>query len=265
MHQQHFGLTHIPFGKNSPELWEDKHATIFKEKFNNLLHSPGIGLLTGEAGVGKTALLRKITQPLNPNQYQVIYFADTNFTSCDVYRQLAYTLNMMPVNRYAQIWRDIKAYIKDRVENKKVLPVLIIDEAQNLPHNFFRDFPTFLNFDFDSKNMLTVWFVGHPVLNSILKRQPYAALASRIQMRYQLEPIIERDRFASLIQHAFQAAGCKSQLLSDSGIELLRTASQGLPRYLHQILLGSMQLAAQKGMAHLPDDLIQAAIEQLQS
>ena len=70
---QHFGLKHSPLGKDNTELWDDGTHTQLAERFAWLLDSPGVGLLTGEAGVGKTALLRQLTHSLNPHRYQVIY------------------------------------------------------------------------------------------------------------------------------------------------------------------------------------------------
>ncbi len=67
------------------------------------------------------------------------------------------------------------------MDHKQVLPVWVIDEAQNLPPEFFRNFPAFLNFAFDSRSMLTIWLAGHPHLAQTLDRVPYAALANRIQ------------------------------------------------------------------------------------
>ena len=55
MFQQHFGLKHMPFSKNSAFLAYDSFTSL-KEKFIHLLHSPGIGVLTGEPGVGKRLL-----------------------------------------------------------------------------------------------------------------------------------------------------------------------------------------------------------------
>src|ERR1700688_2583701 len=106
----------------------------------------------------------------------------------------------------------------------------MIDEAQNLPLEFFRDLPAFLNFAFDSRDLLTVWLVGHPMLAATLARATYSALDGRIQTRLQLKPILERERFAQLISHALKSAGCTHTLLSDSGLELLRQASNGIPR-----------------------------------
>ena len=77
------------------------------------------------------------------------------------------------------------------MENKRTLPLFVIDEAQNLPSDFYRGFPSFLNFDFDAKDMMTVWFLGHPILNTIIDRVVYNALSSRITVRCQLLPITD--------------------------------------------------------------------------
>jgi type II secretory pathway predicted ATPase ExeA len=263
MYQQHFGLKHAPLGKQTPELWDDGALSTLQARFQWLLDSPGVGLLTGAAGVGKTAALRQLTQALNPHRYQVIYLAETDFGRLDLYRGLALALGMEPAYRRAQLWRDIKARIEELVDGKQILPVWIIDEAQNLPTEFFRDLPAFLNFAFDSRDLMSVWLVGHPLLARTLDRLPYAALASRIQARVQLNPIIERERFQALINHAMKAAGCAHTLLADSGMELLRQASLGLPRHAGRILKTAMQMAVPKGLNHLPDELLQQAIEEL--
>ncbi len=149
------------------------------------------------------------------------------------------------------------------VDSRQLMPVWIIDEAQNLPPEFFRDLPAFLNFAFDTRDVMAVWLIGHPTLAQTLERAPYAALAGRIQVRVQLKPVLERERFALLIQHSLKSAGCTSTLLSDSGLEILRQASKGLPRHAGRILRTAMRLAVPRGLNHLPDDLLQLAIEEL--
>lgn len=260
---QHFGLRHPPLGKESTELWDDGALAQLAERFAWLLQSPGLGLITGEPGVGKTAALRHLTGTLNPHRYQVIYQAETDFGRVDIYRGLARALGVEPSYRRAHLWRDIKLRIHELVDGKQLTPVWIIDEAQNLPPEFFRDFPAFLNFAFDSRDLIAVWLVGHPALAQTLERAPYAALHSRIQVRVQLKAVVERERFQLLVGHALKAAGCPHTLLADSGMELLRQASKGLPRQAGRILLTAMRLAVPKGLNHLPDDLLSQAIEEL--
>jgi len=264
MYLQHFGLRHPPLGKNLTEPWDDGVLAQLSQRFNWLLQSPGIGLLTGEPGVGKTAALRSLTQPLNPHRYQVLYQAETDFGRVDIYRSLARELGLEPSYRRAQLWRDIKQRVHEMVDSKQLTPLWIIDEAQNLPAEFFRDFPSFLNFAFDSRDLMTVWLVGHPVLAQTLERAPYAALRGRIQVHVQLKPVLERERFALLIAHALKSAGSQHNLLADTGMEILRQASKGLPRQAGRILCTAMRLATPKGLNHLPDELLQQAIAELQ-
>jgi type II secretory pathway predicted ATPase ExeA len=264
MYLQHFGLRHAPLGKDLTEPWDDGPLAQLTQRFNWLLQSPGLGLLTGEPGVGKTAALRSITSALNPHRYLVLYQAENDFGRIDIYRGLARALGLEPSYRRAQLWRDIKERVHELVDTRQIMPLWIIDEAQNLPPEFFRDFPAFLNFAFDSRDLLSVWLVGHPALLQTLDRAPYAALHSRIQARVALKPVVERERFALLIAHALKSAGCQHTLLADSGLELVRQASKGLPRQAGRILCTAMRLAMNKGLNHLPDEIVQQAITELQ-
>ena len=86
--------------------------------------------------------LVSMTPPVNTYLYQ----AETDFGRVDIYRGLARALGLEPSYRRAQLWRDIKLRVHELVDTKQVTPLWIIDEAQNLPAEFFRDFPALLNF-----------------------------------------------------------------------------------------------------------------------
>ncbi len=47
---QHFGMRHAPLGKEIAEPWDDGPLAALAERFNWLLQSPGVGLITGEPG-----------------------------------------------------------------------------------------------------------------------------------------------------------------------------------------------------------------------
>ena len=74
-----------------------------------------------------------------PGQYGL-----RDFGRVDIHRGLARALGLEPSYRRAQLWRDIKLRVHELVDTKQVTPLWIIDEAQNLPAEFFRDFPAFL-------------------------------------------------------------------------------------------------------------------------
>jgi MSHA biogenesis protein MshM len=263
MYRHHFGLRCAPLDKDTTELWDDGALTHLRDRFQWLLDSPGLGLLTGEPGVGKTAALRHVTSKLNPHRHQVIYTAESDFGRIDLYRALARGLGLEPSYRRADLWRDIKQRITELAQSRQILPVWIIDEGQNLVPEFFRDLPAFLNYSFDSRDLLTIWIAGHPSLATMLERAPYAALYGRIQVHVHFAPVIERERFSLLIGHALKSAGCTHMLLSETGIEHLREASRGVPRQAGRILRNAMRLAVPKGLNHLPDELLLQAIEEV--
>ena len=261
MYRQHFGLKHAPFGKECAELWNTKSHEDLSRQFQWLLKSPGLGLLTADPGIGKTAALRQLTSNLNPHQYLVKYIADTDFGRLDFYRHLATLFNLHASYRRSQLWKDIKEHISNLAINKNILLILIIDEAQNLPSEFLRDFPSFLNFVFDSKDYMTVWLVGHTELARVIDRPYNMALASRISARCQLQPIIDREDFRKFLIYGFDKAGATSTLLSEPAIDILKMASKGNPRMLHQLVIAALRLATDKNMNHLSDDIIKEAVE----
>ena len=57
---------------------------------------------------------------------------------------------------------------------------------------------------------------------------------------------------------------CIRDRLSESGLEIVRQASKGTPRTAGLILCTAMRLAVPKGLNHLPDELLQQAIGELQ-
>jgi MSHA biogenesis protein MshM len=54
------------------------------------------------------------------------------------------------------------------------------------------------------------------------------------------------------VSESFKAAGAQHPLLSESGLELLRLASGGKPRFIYRILSMTLELAMKKNLNHLP-------------
>ena len=104
----HFGLKHVPFHKGNVVLWDNKSLDELATKFNRLLTLPGIGILTGEFGLGKSSALRKITATLNPHMYEVIYISETGFSRNEFYRILARKLDVELAFRRSDLWYNIR-------------------------------------------------------------------------------------------------------------------------------------------------------------
>ena len=135
MYRKRFGLTGHPMPKDARGTTffssSEGYATL-QRNFARLVDEPGLGVLTGEAGVGKTAAIRNLCCSLPKPDYLVIYHCDTAVAPLDLYRSLAVELGVRPSHRRAQLWTDIKKALVHLVDERNTAPIVIIDEAQHL-------------------------------------------------------------------------------------------------------------------------------------
>lgn len=263
MYLQHFGLKHDPLGKNIHQAVMHHQYELLKNKLNWLAQTNGIGLITGDAGTGKTTALREWTKTLNPLTHRVIYQSDNHFRAFDIYCQLAESLGLEKYHRYSKLWRILKQELLNLYDNKQMTLVWILDEAHQMPANFLVELPAFLNFSFDTRDIMMVVLIGLPTLGALIKRSVYSALNSRILFQYHWHPLDEFDQFNRFILTAFQQAGKHETIISQSGTKLIHLASKGRLREAHKIITRSLQLATEKNLNHLPDDIIELSIENL--
>jgi type II secretory pathway predicted ATPase ExeA len=264
-YRKRFGLKHHPLPKDvqGKSFFEDSPGyRDLSRAFVRLSEDRGLGLLTGPPGAGKTAAIRNLCHALPAPEHRVLYLCDTAVAPLDLYRMLAIELGVTPSHRRSQLWHDIKKTLLHVVDEQGVVPVVVIDEAQHLSDRFLVDLGGFLNFTFDSRDLLAMWLVGMPPLLRHLRMQQHAALAMRVQVHVHVEPLGRAD-FTALVEHAMRAAGATERLLSEPAMEILFRSSRGLPRVASKILRAVLRLGADKNQSFIDEHTMQAAISEL--
>lgn len=265
MYLHHFGLKYDPLGKAMKAIIDTPQQHQLKQQLQWLLETKGIGAITGDPGIGKTTGVRQWVSSLNPLTHKVIYQPDNHFHAFDVYSQFAESLGLNAIHRYSRLWRTLKQELLHYSEEKKVTPIWILDEAHQLPLNFFAELPAFLNFNFDTRDIMVILLIGNAKLHQILQRSFYAPLASRMLFHFEWKPLEEFSAFEQFVTTAFHNAGAQQPLMAQSAFKLLHMASKGRLRQAHQVITKSLQLASAANLHHIPDDILQLAVEQLRS
>jgi len=265
MHLQHFGLKNNPLGKEGKTTVDEEQYQKLKPKLDNLLVTRGVGIITGESGVGKTRGVNHWLKTVNPHTCKVIYQPDTAFGPFCIYRQLAEKLGLELASRYSTLWRNIKEELSHCYHEKKITPIWVLDEAQQLPPRFLADLPLFLNHNGDTEDPVVVLLIGSPRFLHTLQKQVYEPLVSRTQFHFAWESIESVDRFKKLVHSAFELAGAKTTLLSETGVQMIYSATKGRLRYANRIITHCLQEAASQNLNHIPDDIIKKVIEELRS
>jgi MSHA biogenesis protein MshM len=263
MYRQRFGLTGHPFPQDAcgSTFTSPPGFDRLARRFAMLAREPGLGVLTGDAGLGKTTAMRHLCSQLPRPDYQVLYLCDTQASPLDFYRQLARELGLQPSHRRAQLWNDIKCAIVQLADEQNTRLVVVVDEAQHLADRFLADLSGFLNFAFDSRNLVVLWLVGQPALRGRLRLKQHAALASRVVARVHFEPLTDRRAFGAFLEGGLQAAGADASFISEPAIELLFRASQGLPRQIARLVREALYLADERDKAFIDDTLVEAVLD----
>ncbi len=173
-----------------------------------------------------------MVKSLNPLTHRVIYQADNHFKAFDIYLQLADSLGLGVYYRYSKLWRSLKQELLHLSEEKKVTPIWILEEAHQLPFNFFTELPSFLNFSFDTRDVMIILLVGCGSLQHVLQRSVCAPLASRVQFHFEWKALEDFELFRQFVDKGFKQVGCHQSILTQSAIKLLHVASKGRARYL---------------------------------
>ena len=264
-YRQRFGLTHHPLPREaagSSFFCQTRALNQLEDCFQSLIEDPGLGVLTAEAGVGKTAAMRNICSQLPSPDFRVIYSCNTAASPFDIYRSLALELGLQPFHRKSQLWFALKAELVRLLDEQHTIPVIVLDEAQHLSDVFLADLSGFLNFAFDTRSPAAVWLVGLPRLATRLRMQVHAPLATRIAAQVHLAPL-ERDDFKALVEHGIKAAGSREKLLTDTAVELLFRVSRGIPRIASRLLRAGLKQAHARNQNVVDDVALKAAVELL--
>jgi general secretion pathway protein A len=249
MFETFFGFKKTPFADSpdAKQLFASAGWQQVKTRLELLAQHPGVGLLTGEVGAGKSTAARVFTASLNPNLYKILYVHFTNGSALDLLRQVALTLDLKPAHFRSDLVRQISGAIVHLNHSKKQHPILICDEAHLLPHPALEQLPLLLNFDMDSSRLLTLLLIGQPLLRRLLVLQLHEPLRQRIGVHYHLEGLTRQELDAYLAQQ-LKAAGVAQPLFDETARQGLYQVTKGIPRQVNKLAMTALRLAAERNV-----------------
>src|SRR5580704_16935130 len=106
--------------------------------------------LTGEPGSGKTSIVRKWVDELNPQSYLHCYTPHVTVSKNELYRQLNVLLNLPKLIRKPELFIQIQNAILHQYAQGKVT-CIILDECQLMNYTTLQELVLFTNFEMDSR------------------------------------------------------------------------------------------------------------------
>ena len=193
-----------------------------------------LGVLTGEVGSGKSALLRRLIGSLDPMRTLPIYLSMADLKPRDFYSQLLVQLDEEPpysVAKARRLWGEVMTRREAQAERGVVV---VIDEAHEMSDAMLLELRFVMSHQMDARSLFPVLLAGQPELRKKLRLKKNEAVSQRIGIQYHLNGM-SREETADYIRHHLREAKLERPVFSESAVQTLYAASQGIPRVVNQI------------------------------
>lgn len=249
MYQEFFGLRDLPF-----ELTADPRYLYLSAKQREalsvlqygLLSGKSLTLLVGEAGTGKTTLLRSALESERCRRVRAVYLNNPMLVPADFLALVARRFDLAcDAASKSIVLEQLEARLLARAETGEVT-ALVVDEAQCLSTELLEEIRLLSNIEGRRGKLLPLVLAGQPELAERLERNELRQLKQRVALRCELEPFTLSDTASYIATRIHRAGGNPAALFSQEAVTLIHERSGGIPRTINVIcdnaLLGAMAL-----------------------
>jgi len=259
MYNEHFGFDESPFNVTpDPRFFYSNR--LYQEAFTGLRWGiklrQGLIVISGEAGTGKTTLLRMVTEKFEPDVRAALILGPyPDFSSLLELMLIDFGLPKPPGGRLTMM-RELRSYLTEQLQKNQIVSVLF-DEAQEMDVRTLKELELLLDLEADDEKLLQVVLAGSLELETKLAHPDLRSIKQRIALWCRLAPLESRE-VAPYIDHRVMRAGqeCKNLFVPDA-VERIALISRGIPRLINIICDNALLAAYRAGQKSIPPEMIQ--------
>jgi general secretion pathway protein A len=239
MYESYYGLNERPFDL-SPDprflFLSSGHREALAHLQYGLSGRPGVTLLIGEAGTGKTTLVRAALQSSAGAGAQYVHLSNPTLTRQEFLQYLAsgFGFTSDAAQSKTALLRELETAIALHEKDNGVL-ALIVDEAQSLPHGLLEEIRLLTNLESPSGRSVAVVLIGQPELAARLNDPSLRQLKQRVALRCQLSTLDLKGAAAYIASRIRVAGGIAADLFTRDAVCAVHEYSRGIPRTISVI------------------------------
>jgi general secretion pathway protein A len=195
----------------------------------------GITLLLGEAGTGKTTIIRTALGR-QPDRVHAVHLHNPALTRDEFIEMLAarFDLSESARSSKAALLLELEALLAERHAGGEAT-ALIIDEAQSLPLDLLEEIRLLANIETAETKLLSVVLAGQPELAARLNDPALRQLKQRIALRCELRSLTPAETLGYVAGRLAAAGGVGSQIFTREAVLSIHEHAAGIPRVISVI------------------------------
>jgi general secretion pathway protein A len=268
VYKDFYGLQEEPFNITpDPRFlyWSQKHQEAFRHLVYGVQSNRGLAVLTGEAGTGKTAILRAVTEHLG-EQYPEVHIAflvNSKINVQDLFCLIfdEFGLEMGGDSKSMYLIKLKSFLIQNHHNNQK--NILILDEAQNFHAALLEEIRLLSNMEVAGEKLLHIFLVGQPQLLENVKTPSLGQLKQRLGIMYNLLPLSRLETELYIHKRLSVAGAHAVDIFKSDALDEIFACANGFPRLINIICDNALLFGCSTNTYHLGRDIIRRVAQDM--
>jgi general secretion pathway protein A len=232
-----FGLDSPPFDLTADSKFLFLTPQL-REAMSNLRYglanSKGLTVVLGEAGTGKTTLVRAALAGLGDADSRYVLLSNPTLGRSEFYEFLAtqFGFTSRAKESKTQFLIELEEDVRRRFA-RGGLTGLIVDEAQSMPYALLEEIRLLGNIETPTSKLLNIVLSGQPELAQRLNEPSLRQLKQRIALRCELRPLTIDEAAAYISGRLRIAGGAPEKVFTAQAVMAIHKASSGIPRSIN--------------------------------
>jgi len=247
MYEETYGLQHRPFGlAPDPQFLylTPQHREAATGLIYAILKHKGLATLTGEAGTGKTTILRAVLSSIGAAAVNVAFVPVPTLSAAEFLEFLMLQFGLLNTARSNKAERLLlleRFLLKAHDENRTV--VLVVDDAHKLSKEVLEEIRLLTNYNTRHGSLIQVVLAAQTELDDLLRESDMGQLKQRVAYRFTLRPLNSAEVKEYMDHRWIRAGGGPDLPFDKDAVEAVARYSGGVPRLINAICDNALMMA----------------------
>jgi general secretion pathway protein A len=265
MYEQFYNVRTNPFALTpDPEylFLSDEQREAIASLMYAVLARRGFSVLIGDAGTGKTTLLRALMRSLPESRAVFSIVVNPTLSPAEFLRTCVADFGIETGESAKDVLLSKLHRFLIEVHKDNKVAVLVVDEAQRLSPQLLEEVRLLTNFETDKEKLIQVILAGQDELADILDRHDLRQLKQRVSTRLHIKPLTA-EPIAAYIRYRWSRCSAAPVPFDAAAIAAIQETSAGIPRLINSICENALIFGFAQGQRTIDSAIITAVAADL--